>query len=378
MTDCLRREFANPSSQHAPGKRARALVETARAQIAARIGAAPAAKSCSRRAPRSRTISRSSGVLARARRRARPHLVTSRIEHKSVLDTARALEARGCRGDATSTRTRTVASRPTRVARRSRARHGARVDHAREQRDRRDPGHRRDRAPCAASAACRCTSMPRRASASCRSTSARWPWTCARSRRTRFAVRKASARCTSRARRARSPRRSTAASRSEGCAPARSRRTRSRAWARPTSWPTRHARGPRLAALRDALWARLRGIPACARTATPQRRAPHLLNVTFPGVEGESLRLALRDLAVSAGSACAADSPEASHVLTGMGLSDVLAAELAALQRRPLHHRGRGRRARPRGSRPRSRVCERSRRSSVSGRRERWTSSVFR
>ena len=60
--------------------------------------------------------------------------------------------------------------------------------------------------------------------------------------------------------------------------------------------------------------------------AIPARRAPHLLNVTFPGVEGESLRLALRDLAVSAGSACAADSPEASHVLTGMGLSDTLAA----------------------------------------------------
>jgi cysteine desulfurase len=50
-----------------------------------------------------------------------------------------------------------------------------------------------------------------------------------------------------------------------------------------------------------------------------------VLNVTFPGAEGESLRFALRDLAVSAGSACAADSPEASHVLAGMGLSDVLA-----------------------------------------------------
>jgi cysteine desulfurase len=49
------------------------------------------------------------------------------------------------------------------------------------------------------------------------------------------------------------------------------------------------------------------------------------LNVTFPGVDGESLRFALQDVCVSAGSACAADSPEASHVLTGMGLSDVLA-----------------------------------------------------
>jgi cysteine desulfurase len=62
------------------------------------------------------------------------------------------------------------------------------------------------------------------------------------------------------------------------------------------------------------------------QNGAPERRAVHLLNVTFPEVEGESLRLALRDVAVSVGSACAADSPEASHVLTGMGRSDVLAS----------------------------------------------------
>ncbi len=88
--------------------------------------------------------------------------------------------------------------------------------------------------------------------------------------------------------------------------------------------PKREA--PRLAALRDTLWERLRAIPGARQNGDPDRRAAHLLNVTFPGAEGESLRFALRDLAVSAGSACAADSPEASHVLTGMGLSDTLAS----------------------------------------------------
>jgi cysteine desulfurase len=83
---------------------------------------------------------------------------------------------------------------------------------------------------------------------------------------------------------------------------------------------------PKLAALRDALWDRLRVIPGVRQNGDPQRRAPHVLNVAFPGAEGESLRFALRDVAVSAGSACAADSPEASHVLTGMGLSDALAS----------------------------------------------------
>ena len=67
-------------------------------------------------------------------------------------------------------------------------------------------------------------------------------------------------------------------------------------------------------------------VPAMlAMEGDPERRAAHVLNVTFPGVDGESLRFALRDVCVSAGSACAADSPEASHVLIGMGLSDVLA-----------------------------------------------------
>jgi cysteine desulfurase len=83
--------------------------------------------------------------------------------------------------------------------------------------------------------------------------------------------------------------------------------------------------GPRLAALRDRLWNELGAVAGACSNGDPKRRAPHVLNVTFPGVDGESLRFALGDLCVSAGSACAADSPEASHVLTGMGLSDVLA-----------------------------------------------------
>ena len=100
---------------------------------------------------------------------------------------------------------------------------------------------------------------------------------------------------------------------------------------------------PRLAALRDRLWQELSMIEGARSNGDPARRAAHVLNATFPGVDGESLRFELRDVAVSAGSACAADSPEASHVLTGMGLSDVAGRQLAALQRRPVYDRGRGR-----------------------------------
>jgi cysteine desulfurase len=82
---------------------------------------------------------------------------------------------------------------------------------------------------------------------------------------------------------------------------------------------------PRLAALRDRLWQELSTIDGVRRNGDAARCAPHVLSATFPGIDGESLRFALGDVAASAGSACAADSPEASHVLTGMGLSDVLA-----------------------------------------------------
>jgi cysteine desulfurase len=83
--------------------------------------------------------------------------------------------------------------------------------------------------------------------------------------------------------------------------------------------------GPKLARLCERLAARLGAIPEARLNGAAAHRAPHVVNVTFPGVEGESLRLAVRGVAASAGSACAADSPEASHVLTGMGLSDTLA-----------------------------------------------------
>src|SRR5690606_34836106 len=83
--------------------------------------------------------------------------------------------------------------------------------------------------------------------------------------------------------------------------------------------------GPRLAALRARLWAGLEGIDAAHVNGDLARGAPHILNVAFPGVDGEALRFALREIAVSAGSACMSDNPEASHVLSAMGLTDAAA-----------------------------------------------------
>lgn len=83
--------------------------------------------------------------------------------------------------------------------------------------------------------------------------------------------------------------------------------------------------GARLAGLRERLWDGLSGIAGVRRNGDPARSAPHILSVSFPGVEGESLRFALADIAVSAGSACTSAIPAPSHVLSSLGLSDALA-----------------------------------------------------
>src|SRR5260370_34959263 len=55
------------------------------------------------------------------------------------------------------------------------------------------------------------------------------------------------------------------------------------------------------------------------------RRVPHNLNISFNFVEGESLIMAIKDVAVSSGSACTSASLEPSYVLRALGRSDELA-----------------------------------------------------
>jgi len=83
--------------------------------------------------------------------------------------------------------------------------------------------------------------------------------------------------------------------------------------------------GAHLRARLEQLWAGLAQIDRVRRNGSAVHGSPHVLNVAFPGVSGESLRLAVEEIAVSAGSACNSASLESSHVLTAMGLSDTLA-----------------------------------------------------
>jgi cysteine desulfurase NifS len=80
----------------------------------------------------------------------------------------------------------------------------------------------------------------------------------------------------------------------------------------------------RIARLRDRLEQGLcRLIPAAQRNGHRTKRLPNTLNITFPGIRGESMVLALdqRGIACSSGSACRSGSPDPSHALTAMGLS---------------------------------------------------------
>ena len=81
----------------------------------------------------------------------------------------------------------------------------------------------------------------------------------------------------------------------------------------------------RLLVLRDRLWNGLRDIEEVYLNGDLEHRVPGNLNVSFAYVEGESLMMGLKDLAVSSGSACTSASLEPSYVLRALGLTDELA-----------------------------------------------------
>jgi cysteine desulfurase len=81
----------------------------------------------------------------------------------------------------------------------------------------------------------------------------------------------------------------------------------------------------RIKRLRDRLLAGLSDIPEIYVNGDMEHRVPHNLNISFAYVEGESLMMALKDLAVSSGSACTSASLEPSYVLRALGRDDELA-----------------------------------------------------
>ena len=82
----------------------------------------------------------------------------------------------------------------------------------------------------------------------------------------------------------------------------------------------------RIALLQDRLWHGLVSMGGVLRNGDGARAVPHLLNVSFEGVEGESLLAAIRPhVAVSTGSACTSVHQEPSYVLRALGRDERLA-----------------------------------------------------
>ena len=81
----------------------------------------------------------------------------------------------------------------------------------------------------------------------------------------------------------------------------------------------------RLSAMRDRLQAALTVLEESYVNGNVEHRLPHVANISFKYVEGEGLMMAMKDLAVSSGSACTSASLEPSYVLKSLGLSDDLA-----------------------------------------------------
>ncbi len=321
MHECLLREFGNPSSQHAAGRRARTLVEAARAAVAARVGASSERIVFTSGATESNNLALQ-GVLRRSRGR-RVHVVTSRIEHKSVLDVAHALQASGVTVTQVPATSGGYVEPDQVVAALTPDTQLVSIMHVNN-----ETGVVQD--VTSIGAACRARGVLFHVDAA--HSIGKLPLDLAA---------EPIDLCSLTAHKVCGPKgvgalyvapRVTLMPLLHGGEQEQGLRAGTLAThqivgmgkAYELADPEREA--PRFAALRDRLWQELRVIEGARQNGDPSRRAAHVLNATFPGVEGESLRFELRDVAVSAGSACAADSPEASHVLTGMGLSDVLAS----------------------------------------------------
>jgi cysteine desulfurase len=322
MSGCLMPDgvFANPSSAHGHGAEARRLVERARAVIAARVGADPDDIVFTSGATESNNLALK-GVLAGAPPGHR-HLVTTRIEHKSVLDTARALEAAGCTATYVECDARGVVP-PETIASALRPETAlVSVMHVNN-----ETGAVQDVAALAA--ICRERGVPLHVDAA--QSVGKIP----------LDLRGAGVDlCSLTAHKACGPKGIGALYLRPGIrvTPQLHGGEQQRAL-RPGTLPTHQIVGmakayalaepdveaPPLRALRVQLWRGLQAIDGVRLNGDLEQGAPHILNVAFPGVDGESLRCAIREISVAAGSACSSDSPDASHVLTTMGLADAVA-----------------------------------------------------
>ncbi len=326
MMACLGLEgaFANPSSAHGPGRAAAARIERAREQVAALIGASPREIVFTSGATESDNLALLG--VARANADRGRHIVTSRIEHKAVLDPCRRLEKEGFRVSyVTPDRSGAVDPAAVRAVLRPDTILVS-VMHVNN-----EIGVIEDIA--AIGQMCRAAGVAFHTDAA--QSVGRIPVDVRQlpvdllslTAHKLYGPKGVGALYVRRAVRALASPLSYGGGQEEGL--------------RPGTLPThqivgfgvaaeqaavhRSAEHTRLAGLRDRLWAGIERVGGVHLNGASAPRVPHILNVSFEEVDGESLFTALGALAVSTGSACSSATGDPSYVLRALGRSARLA-----------------------------------------------------
>jgi cysteine desulfurase len=316
MAEVLAMRLGNPSSNHASGRSALALIDTARAQVAALLGVPAEDIVFTSGATESNNLAITGTLRAASPRHGKPHVITLATEHKSVLETVRALALQGAaitvlKPDAEGLLDPEVlaaAIRPETCL--------VSLLHVNN-----ETGVVQDIPRLAA--VCAARSVPLHVDAA--QSAGKLPLDPDGLALVSFSAHKLGGPQGIGALYVAPPHRPRLAPQLLGSSHERGLRAGTLATHQIVGFglacelaaARREAEGPRLTALRERLWSGLATLPGVRRNGRPG--APHILNASFPGVEGESLFTGLPELAVSTGSACNSRSAEPSFVLRALG-----------------------------------------------------------
>jgi cysteine desulfurase len=315
-------EFGNAASLHAYGRRARVLVEQARAQVARLLGCAPPQVIFTSGATEAANLALL-GYVRGCRARAgggEVHVICGRTEHKAVLDPCRQLEREGCAltwltpgaDGVVMPEQLAAALRPTTVL--------VALMHANN-----ETGHIQDVASFGA--LCRAQGAALFVDASQSAGKLAIDVEATGIDLLAFTAHKIHGPKGSGALYVRDNRRGLIAPLQHGGGHERGLRPGTLAThqvvglgaACELAQASRAATQAHCAALRARLWSGLADLPGAVQNGSAPQCLPGILNVSFPGVEGESLVHGLVELALSTGSACNSDSDEPSYVLRALG-----------------------------------------------------------
>jgi cysteine desulfurase len=316
MAEVLAMRLGNPSSNHHSGRQAQQLIQTARAQVAALVGAAAEDIVFTSGATESNNLAIAGTARAALARGGKPHVITLATEHKSVLEPVKALAAQGVAVTVLKPDAEGVLD-PAVLAAALRAETClVSLLHVNN-----ETGVVQDIAQFAA--ACAARDVPLHIDAA--QSAGKLPLNVAGLALLSFSAHKLGGPQGIGALYVAPAHRGRIAPLLLGSSHERGLRAGTLATHQIVGFglacelaaARRATESQRLAALRERLWQGLASLPGARRNGRPG--APHILNASFPGIEGESLFMGLPGLALSTGSACNSRSAEPSFVLRALG-----------------------------------------------------------